>query len=38
MKFSNLFLMLLDSILGQQTLPDRAKLGFWENIFAGKGE
>ena len=30
--------MLLDSIMGQQTLPDRAKLGFWEKIFASEGE
>ena len=29
--------MLLDSIMGQQTLPDRAKLGFWEKIFAREG-
>ena len=26
--------MLLDTIVGQQTLPDRAKLGFWEAWFA----
>jgi hypothetical protein len=30
--------MLLDSIMGQQTLPDHAKLGFWEKIFASEGE
>jgi para-nitrobenzyl esterase len=30
--------MLLDSIMGQQTLPDSAKLGFWEKIFAREGE
>ena len=28
--------MLLDSIMGQQTLPDRAKLVFWEKVFARK--
>ncbi len=30
--------MLLDSIMGQQTLPDRAKLSFWEKVFASVKE
>jgi len=28
--------MLLDSIMGQEILPDRAKLLFWEKVYAGE--
>jgi len=30
--------MLLDSLMGQQTLPDRAKLGFWEKVYAREAD
>jgi len=30
--------MLLDSLMGQQTLPDRGKLRFWERLYAGEGD